>query len=303
VERASSLWRYVDIAKYLDLITKRQLWFPRVAELRKVDPYESAPTKYDDARLSRIVSAKTKDEFKAILSEYGHKDSVKYIETAQDHSLAYFQLLYVTNQSYLDQSAYTHSASCWHENHDESDAMWALYAGRNAGIAIKSTVSRVLDAFASSQRSMVIGKVTYDSPTSTLSALTSGIYDSLLIKRHAFHHENEVRIIARTLDGYESLEGTTGENQRYIIDYGKPVVPGVYIECDMYSLIEEVVVSPFMPVYAFDALEDITSRTLCPRPPIRRSPLFTKDDMLPPMSHELALMLEQYRRTGLTGLR
>jgi hypothetical protein len=113
----------------------------------------------------------------------------------------------------------------------------------------------------------------------------------------ALYAGSEVRIIATTLDGYESSDPT-----RYYIDFSKPVPPGVYIECDIYSLIEEVVVSPLMPLYAFQAIEDMTSRVLSRRIPIRRSTLLAKEDTLSP-SRELAAMLEQYRRTGLSGLR
>jgi hypothetical protein len=84
--------------------------------------------------------------------------------------------------------------------------MWALYAQRDAGIAIKSSVQRVLNAFVSSKRSLGIAKVNYDSQSS-LSAMTSGVYDSLLIKRHAFHHENEVRIMRRLLTATKLQNG------------------------------------------------------------------------------------------------
>ena len=146
-------------------------------------------------------------------------------------SVHYFQLIFLSSIPRVEVNVYTHSLSCWHENSHESDAMWALYAQRNAGIAVKSTVRRVLDAFASSPRIMSIAKVNYDSQSS-LSAMTSGVYDSLLIKRHAFHHENEIRIIAGSYDGYEAPEWTE-KNQQYILDLTKIVPSGVYVDCDI----------------------------------------------------------------------
>jgi hypothetical protein len=180
---------------------------------RKTDPYESTPTKHDEEKANRIVSATTTDELKSTLNQHGDLEFAHFIDQIPNKTVYYFQLIYLTRYSYVGMNAYTHSISCWHENQTESDAMWALYAGRNAGIAVKSTVTRVLEAFASSERVMSIAKVTYDT-AGTLSALTSGVYDSILIKRHAFHHENEVRIISLTLDGYESPEWAK-ENQRY----------------------------------------------------------------------------------------
>ena len=44
-DRNATVWRYMDIGKYLDLITQRQLWFTRVSELQKIDTYEGALTR------------------------------------------------------------------------------------------------------------------------------------------------------------------------------------------------------------------------------------------------------------------
>jgi hypothetical protein len=57
--------------------------------------------------------------------------------------------------------------------------MWELYAKRSAGVAMKSTVTRILKAFESSRRNIYIAKVDYDSQN-RLSALTHGIFDSFL---------------------------------------------------------------------------------------------------------------------------
>jgi hypothetical protein len=212
-------------------------------------------------------------------------------------SVHYFQLHFLAKLASVEMNAYTHSLSCWHENPSESDAKWALYAQRDAGIAIKSTVHRILNAFSSSKRTLSIAKVTYDSE-GRLSAMTSGIYDSLLIKRHAFHHENEVRIIATTYDGYEAPEWTEG-NQCYNFNTTTSVLPGVYIDCDIQSLIEEVVVSPLTPLYSYEAMERIV-KTLLPSISIRKSQLLFKGDDLPLelFSPELKLLLwDNYRRT------
>jgi hypothetical protein len=296
VPRDALLWRYMDIGKYLDLITKRKIWFPRLSELRKTDPYEGELTENDEDRTRNIVAAKDKEELKPILIRYGETGIASILDKVPEKSLHFFQLLYLSRLPLINFNAYTHSISCWHHNQTESDAMWGLYAQKAAGVAVTSTVSRILKAFESNERNMSIAKVTYDS-TGSLSALTSGIFDSLLIKRHAFEHENEVRVIASTMDGYELPEWTK-ENQRYRLDVSKPVAPGVYIECDIYSLIDEVVISPLMPAYSAEALENITSQVL-PKMPIRRSGLLTKQDNPLKVSRELMTMLEQYHKTGL----
>src|SRR3984893_2380092 len=277
VPRDALLWRYMDIGKYLDLITTSRLWFTRVSEFQKIDPYEAALTKYDEDKTTKIVEAKSNEELKEILMQYGETGISNLLEQFPDKSMYFFQLLYLSRLPHVHLNAYTHSVSCWHENPTESDAMWALYAGRDAGIAIKITVTRVLEAFGSAERTMSIAKVTYDS-LGHLSVLSAGIFDSLLVKRHAFHHENEVRIIALTMDGYESPDWTKN-NQIYNVDASKPVVPGVYIDCNIRYLIEEVgwpaSVTPFVTHYNYrtilepegEALLDLQEEIRTPDPP------------------------------------
>ena len=196
--REATIWRYMDVGKYLDLITRQQMWFSRAIIFRQTDPYEGAPTQFDRQKRDRVLSAKTKDELQEAWPE------ISSLMSQVPKSLYFFQALFLSKVQFLDINLYGHSISCWHENPSESDAMWALYAQRDAGIAIMSTVSRALNAFASSKRNIVVAKVNYDSKGG-LSALTSGNYDSLLIKRHAFHHENEIRMIASSFDGYEAI--------------------------------------------------------------------------------------------------
>jgi hypothetical protein len=286
----------MDIGKYLDLISTGTLWFTRVSELRKIDPYEAALTKYDEDKTTKIVEAKTKPELKQILLQHGEPRLANLIDKLTGKSLQFFQLVFLSRLPHIDLNAYTHSISCWHENPTESDAMWALYARREAGIAIKSTVARMLEGFAAAERIMSIAKVTYDS-LGNLSAMSWGVFDSLLVKRHAFHHENEVRIIAMTMDGYESPEWTP-DNQTYNVDPSKAVAPGLRIDCDMHALIEEVVLSPLMPLYSVQALESITAQ-VAPSIRIRRSTLLTKEEIPRQVSRELMLMIEEFRKTRL----
>lgn len=295
-DRDATIWRYMDIGKYLDVITKGRLWFNRVIEFRKTDPYEGAITKYDHEKVTSILESKTKEELKSKLQHYGEVGVAKLIDDAPQKSIYWFQLLFIKRIPLVETNVYTSSISCWHENSSESDAMWALYSQREAGIAIKSTVSRVIKSFESSKRTIHIAKVVYDSGE-RLSALTSGIYDSILIKRQAFTHENEVRIIALTLDGYETPEWTEA-NQVHKIDPSRPVSPGVYIGCDVNALIEEVVISPLMELYSYQALKAVSKQFL-PSTPIRKSTLLTREDIPLGLPVELKLMWNEYLKTGL----
>jgi hypothetical protein len=293
-DRNATVWRYMDIGKYLDLITRRELWFTRVSELQKIDPYEGSLTKYDIDKTNNILAAKSMEELKTTLLRYNEAGILNMMNNVPDKSHHWFQLLYLIRIPMVGHNPYMHSVSCWHSNMDESDAMWELYAKRETGIAIKSTVDRFLRAFESSKRNIFIAKVLYDSEN-RLSALTCGTFDSFLIKRHAFCHENELRLIALTSDGYETPEWTE-DNQTYRIDPHKSVPEGYYISCDIDSLIEEIVISPLMTSYASQALEVISKHFLS-NIPIRKSTLLTKEDIPLIGSPELTVMWNEFVKT------
>jgi hypothetical protein len=280
VSRNASIWRYMDIGKYLDVITRRRIRFSRVVELRKTDPYEGTLTEYDQKKMISILGVKTNNELQATLIRYNVSNIVEMIDKWPDKPLEWFQMLFLKGHQYVERNAYMNSVSCWHQNQDESDAMWALYAQRNAGVAIKSNVNRILKAFKSSEQTMHVAKVNYDSKNN-LSSFTSGMYDSILIKRHAFEHENEVRIIAPTIDEDNNPKESLGS----------------YIDCDIHSLIEEVVISPLMPPYAHEALENISKKIL-PDIQIRKSLLLTKQEIPWMASNKLRAMWTEYLKTG-----
>ena len=52
--------------------------------------------------------------------------------------------------------------NCWHENCSESVAMWSLYTSAKQGIAIQSTVGRLVECFEVNGPQVFIGRVTYE---------------------------------------------------------------------------------------------------------------------------------------------
>jgi hypothetical protein len=292
----ATVWRYMDIGKYLDLITRRELWFTRISEFRKTDPYEGALTKYDTEKVTKILAAASTEELKTTLLRYREADLAALIEQHPQKSHLWFQLVFLTQLPIVEMNAYTYSVSCWHANPTESDGMWELYGKRDAGVAIKASVERLLRAFSSSARSLYVAKVSYDSEN-ILSALTSGMIDSILIKRHAFRHEDEVRVIATTMDGYEAPDWTQ-ENQTYRVDPSMKVPPGCYVACDLDVLIEEIVISPLMPDHAACAVET-ASRSFLRNTPIRKSTLLRREELPFIGSAKLAIMWAEYQKKKL----
>lgn len=97
---------------------------------------------------------------------------------------------------------------CW-TFHRETDAMWRIYSHDKDGVRVSTTPRKLLTALQTAESTFhelrcFIGKVSYLSKKNLLEKIQtidlfntngSGIAESLLYKRTAFKHENEIRLI------------------------------------------------------------------------------------------------------------
>jgi hypothetical protein len=155
------LWRYMDLARFLSILEKRALFFPSVATLAEIDPYEGEPA------LAKIRAAQTRGT----------------------EALRTFRLN-------VEVFKHLNFFNCWHMNDGESDAMWKLYIKGSEGIAIQSTVDRLRASFENTSTYTVymakveyVDHATFTTPTNTM----FGVSD-YMFKRRAFRHEQEVRL-------------------------------------------------------------------------------------------------------------
>jgi hypothetical protein len=108
---------------------------------------------------------------------------------------------------------------CW-TLHKASDAMWRIYSPNEKGVRIRTTIRDLLTSLYAYQTDLVaassyIGRVKYLSKTQLTefannifddgSVANDNLFNSLLVKRLAFKHENEVRLLY--LDIKESENG------------------------------------------------------------------------------------------------
>jgi len=137
---------------------------------------------------------------------------------------------------------------CW-TFQKESDAMWRIYAEKGRGVKVKTTIRKLITALYKSceefpELSCFIGKVEYytkekvkeilndpDLLTSYLLDNTGkGQVETLLIKRFAFKHENEVRLVYHDQKKINPLKNN-----------------GLYqFDIDPFNLIEEITFDPRM---------------------------------------------------------
>lgn len=138
-------------------------------------------------------------------------------------------------------------ASCWHLGEDESAAMWAIYAGRQQGIAIQSTLDALKKAFPPAARedlreTLKIGLVEYIDPDLEVTPPhITNLYADVLRKRHWYAYEKEVRVICSPPDNWV---GPVSVNEQ-----GRFRRSGVLVRCNLRELIQQVVVAPHAPPY------------------------------------------------------
>jgi len=209
------LWRYMNFSTFLSILDRRALFFPSIATLSAGDPYEGEPAFY------RIEAARSvgEEELRRLRLQYQVFSHLNFF-------------------------------SCWHMNDNESDAMWKIYLRSGEGVAILSTVKRLITCFRNTQDTVYIGAVQYIDHATLQPSLENLGYSAYMFKRLAFQHEREVRV--GTFRGDVNIEyfddlgwlkvpplGTAVEN---ILQ--TPGRKGIYVDIDVPELIHSVVVSP-----------------------------------------------------------
>lgn len=167
LESNTTIWRYLDLAKYIGLLS-RGLFFALPSALRVTDPWEGSWGEIDFVEsLDKTVHARPGG-----VAEW--KEALQARHAKQD----------------------SYGVSCWHESQSESAALWRLYSPLGFGVAVRSTPARVQAALGA--RHVEVRQVEYgghrkrglgDDPIALLST-----------KRPEFRHEAEVRFFAALTD-------------------------------------------------------------------------------------------------------
>ncbi|QBR72188.1 hypothetical protein CU048_13940 [Beijerinckiaceae bacterium] len=214
----------MDLAKYLAILQRRSLFFPRATLLG--DPFEGSSTKPMVAAREYIIKNKTSDP--ALVA---YKD-------VPDH---------IIDMGYVwKKMVGTHLVCCWHMNEHESAGMWNLYLRSNEGVCIQSTYRRLRSCL---PQCVFIGEVNYiDYETEGFSA--SNGFNFIVHKRKSFEHERELRAVFWEVDG-------TPDAQPYKM---KIEPAGLSIEVDLLSLIETVHISPAAETWLARVIQDVTTK-------------------------------------------
>jgi len=222
------LWRYMDIAKFISMLSTSSLYFAPASSFD--DPFEGAKGTVDRENTWNDYYL---DFFRyAIKTAPGisqaDSSGEKLENTAQ-------RLLRELAQSGINDRKNT-CISCWHCNDFESEAMWKLYsANASNAVAIQTTYQQLYQALGEDPY-VDIGKVKYIDYKKNFSGIG---FSAFWYKRKSFEHEREVRALIRN---YENS--------------GK----GILHPVNLNTLVQNIYVSPYAPEWFAEVVRNVVSK-------------------------------------------
>lgn len=166
------LWRYMNLAKYLDLLQRAALWLARADQLG--DPFEGH---FTDAA---VKASRTLWEAENLDPDILSRDDGTVSPTALR------RIGQIASQVSL--------INCWHNNAYESAALWSQYADTH-GLAIVSTTKRLQQALEKSDKKLALSCVRYIDFDTEVDQAPVNLVRNITQKRRSFEHEHEVRLI------------------------------------------------------------------------------------------------------------
>ena len=181
-----TLWRYMSFEKFVSILKTESLFYTKAYKFE--DTFEGIrPQLIVDAYINALRRHAPEEHAQGV---------IKIIEIMKKHVMC----------------------NCWHQNEEESKAMWDNYGRPNSGIVIKTTVQKLKNSLSDTMFDVFIGKIKYLSPStydehythSFLKSMENGslldlykkwTYFPYFYKREEFEYEREVRIII-DIDSY-----------------------------------------------------------------------------------------------------
>ena len=227
------LWKYLDLAKFISLLSSRELYFTRLDHFS--DKYEGAlcsrdgllKFNTDDYKIRRCIAIAN------LKSDGIEEPTESEIEERYNKLRSQFDKNRILNRERT-------FVNCWCANEVESEAMWRLYSkDMKCGIAIQTTYERLfksLDPYSN----VDIQSVQYINYDHNFYAYSNPEW----YKRKSLEYENEVRAVVRN---------TTN----HIIEYNK------LVDVDLDNLIIKVVTSPEAELWFTDLVREICRKYNC----------------------------------------
>ncbi len=241
-EGEATLWRYMDLAKLLALLSNRRLFFSAVSKLG--DPFEGQWSDRTFELIGERDELWIRDRGHHVIIEDRRQDQRLKLPKVHPMWSAEETIKHWNRTIRRGTSRAATFVNCWYQGAEESEAMWKLFSGEKYGIAVRTTAARLVGSFTERLPDYVgcVAYIAYDTDPMPVSEFPPVFY-----KRKAFKHEQEVRAVVAP---QQRAEKSPIESD----------LLGVKYAIDPEQLIEAVVVSPYSPDWLLDAVRSTLSK-------------------------------------------
>lgn len=221
------LWRYMDLSKFISLISRKELYF-------------AAADTFEDIFEGAKGAAIQKDKWDSFYLQFFEKalktaPGISKDKLTKDNIDADSRRLLAQLSASGEKNRAATFISCWHLNSYESEAMWKLYSKDSANaVAIKTTAEHLYEALGKSPY-IDIGKVKYIDFNNEFASVNGAFW----YKRKSFEYENEVRAIMVNFD----------TNSK-----------GTYVPVDINKLIDGIYISPYAAEWFADVVKSVATK-------------------------------------------
>jgi hypothetical protein len=220
--------RYVDITKFISILKDRSLFFCRMDKLQ--DKFEGT---FPLSTRQAIINSTREARDHGVLEQDLSDDT---IEKSANVRL-----------SYQDRLRSVNCINCWNEFNGESYALWKIYAGMNNGMMLKTRFGKLIHAFRDTTERVYCSKVSYIDHKKDSIDFGNSILP-IIHKHNAYSYENEIRLIHEV-----------GDPNTY--DWSNSAFTnGVMIAIDINDFIDEIIISPFSPIWFKSMIQDLINK-------------------------------------------
>ncbi len=278
IPKDKKLWRYMSLDKLINLLDTKRLFFTPISSYANSDPFEGLLPKValDAISESSLGTYHSMLENRKKLRELILEKDPNFEENSPEISkkLLEFEESLENHLPKVEQSFFNVMNSivvnCWHQNDDESEAMWRLYSDTNKGVAIQTTLEALTNSITDTKKDRIyfteIKYIDFNDTTLKPSDCVVNRNIGPLLKRTAFSHEKEARLFFVPEKDY--LNPETSKPAHELVDI------------DLDTLIEKVYISPYASEPFPSSVECILKMFGLPDSKIVRSKLLTPNQNL-----------------------
>jgi hypothetical protein len=235
----TTLWRYMDFARFLQLLEQKSLWFSRPDQFD--DPLEGT---YTDGEVEHLRSLDANSAVTGLSISGGYLKGPKHMRT----------------------TAYV---NCWRAGAGESLAMWDLYGKGSGIVAVKSNIGVLKQVLNESPHRTFLGEVKY--VDWSLSPWDNNALVMCCRKDLSYQHEAEIRAIVWDIELINRNMSDALIAARLRSDYPQAVpdpfllekeagVLGMEVLFDPERFITEIVVGPREKAWVAKLVENVLNR-------------------------------------------